>query len=459
MKEMTKGSPLRLILTFAFPLLLGNVLQQLYNVADAAIVGRFLGPDALAAVGATSSVQFLILGFCIGTCSGFCVPVAQKFGARNYKGMRILLYNSIVLTGIIAAVVTVLCVVLCNGILQVLSTPESIWADTHSYILVIFIGIPFTLLYNLAAGILRAIGDSRTPFLILAVSAVSNIFLDIFCIAVLGWGCAGAAIATVGSQALSGILCTWFIIRKDEILHIRKEEMKLERHRVHQLLAIGVPMGLQFSITAIGSMVMQSANNALGSLYASAFTAAVRIKQFAMCPFDAIASGVATFTSQNYGAGNYQRIKSGVWIGTLVSVVYALAIGILMVLSGRSVCLIFLSSDQGRILDAAKQYLDQQGYFFWILGFLGVARITVQGLGYSGRAMFSGVMEMIARTAIVLLLVPSMGYHAICLADPAAWAAADLYILPTCALVLSKVRKDLAARAARTTTAGPAHAL
>lgn len=206
MKDMTKGNPLGLILRFAIPLLLGNLLQQLYNVADAAIVGRFLGPKALAAVGATSSVQFLIIGFCIGSCSGFCVPIAQRFGARDPKEMRALLYNSYLLTAVIACAATIFCVLFRNGILRILSIPEDIWADTHSYILVIFIGIPFTLLYNLAAGILRAVGDSKTPFLILAVSTISNIILDVFCIACLRWGCAGAAIATVASQALSGVL-------------------------------------------------------------------------------------------------------------------------------------------------------------------------------------------------------------------------------------------------------------
>ena len=443
MKDMTKGSPFGLILRFAFPMLLGNLLQQLYNIADAAIVGRFLGSRALAAVGATGSVQFLIFGFCIGACSGFCVPIAQRFGAKDFGTMRRLLYNSVLLTGIIAVLVTFFCVIECSGILRILSVPEDIWSDTYSYIIVIFIGIPFTLLYNLSAGILRAVGDSRTPFLILAVSTVSNIFLDIFCIAVLRWGCAGAAVATVASQALSGVLCTWYIFRKYGMLHVLPEERRADRGLMRQLLYIGIPMGLQFSITAIGSMVMQSANNSLGSMYASAFTAASRIKMFAMCPFDAIASGVATFCGQNYGARDYGRIRAGYRIGSLIAVGYGILIGACLILFGRTACLVFLADAEADILDAARLYLRFSGYLFWVLGLLNVNRITVQGLGSSGRAVFSGVMEMFARIGVVTLLMQSRGFAAICLADPAAWLAADLYIIPTCLYVLCRVKHEI----------------
>ncbi len=443
MKDMTKGSPFGLIIRFVIPMLLGNLLQQLYNVADASIVGRFLGPQALAAVGATASVQFLILGFCLGACSGFCVPIAQRFGAGDHERMRRLLYNSILLTAMIALTATVFCAVFCNGILRILSVPDDIWSDTYAYILVIFLGIPFTLLYNLAAGVLRSVGDSRTPFLVLAVSTVSNVILDIFCIAVLKWGCAGAAIATIVSQAFSGILCTWVIIKKYDILHIRAAERRADRRAMQQLLVIGVPMGLQFSITAIGSMVLQSANNGLGSMYASAFTAAARVKGFAMCPFDAIATGVATFCSQNYGAGNARRIRTGYRLGVLMAVVYGIVSGIFLATLGRTVCLLFLSAQETQILDAAQLYLREGGIFFWILGLLNVSRITVQGLGYTGRAFFSGVMEMIARIGLVALFVPTYGFTAICFADPAAWVAADLYIIPTCLFVLHKVERDL----------------
>lgn len=444
MKSMTKGKPLRLILGFAMPILLGNLLQQLYNVADASIVGKFLGSEALAAVGATSSVQFLILGFCIGSCSGFCVPIAQKFGARDYSSMRRLVFNSAFLTAVIAAVFTAACAVLTPQILQVLNTPVNIWDDTYIYILIIFLGIPFTLLYNLTAGILRSLGDSRTPFIVLAFSTIANIVLDIFCIAVLHWGCAGAAIATIASQAISGLLCLLVIVGKYPILRPESGETRISRSLCGTLLAMGIPMGLQFSITAIGSMVMQSANNALGSMYATAFTAAARIKMFAMCPFDAIASAVATFCSQNYGAGNADRVVTGYRVGSIAAVIYGVLSGIVLVVFGRTACLIFLSAGETEILDAAALYLQAIGYLFWTLGLLNVNRITVQGLGYSGKAVFSGVMEMVARTATALFIVPRLGFIGIAISDPAAWIAADLYIIPLCLITLHKVRLTLA---------------
>lgn len=443
MKDMTKGSPLGLIIRFVIPLLLGNVLQQLYNVVDAAIVGRFLGPKALAAVGATGSVQFLIIGFCLGSCSGFCVPVAQRFGAGDHRRMRELFYNSILLTGMIACATTVFCVIFCSRILRILSVPWDIWSETYIYILVIFFGIPFTLLYNLAAGVLRAVGDSRTPFLVLAVSTVANIFLDLFCIAVLKWGCAGAAIATIVSQAFSGILCILVILKKYDELHIRREERRADGGTMRELLLIGLPMGLQFSITAVGSMVMQSANNSLGSMYASAFTACARIRMFAMCPFDAIASGTSTFCSQNYGAGDYKRILTGFKIGCLMAVGYGIVSGMGLILFGRTACLLFLSAKETQILDACEIFLRNQGIFFWVLALLNVCRVTTQGLGYTGRAVFSGVMEMIARISVVMLFVPIYGYSAICFGDPMAWIAADLYIIPTSLIVISKVREKL----------------
>lgn len=443
MKDMTTGKPLRLIISFALPLLLGNLLQQFYNVADAAIVGRFLGADALAAVGATTSVQFLILGFCTGTCSGFCIPMAQKFGAKDYSSLRKLFYHSILLVIAGAFIFTVSCALLTPQILRILSTPDNIRNDTYAYILVIFLGIPFTLLYNLCAGVLRAVGDSKTPFMFLAFSTIANIFLDLFCIAVLGWGCAGAAIATIASQAACGIGCAWFIYKKFQFLHFSKEERQFRPDLCRTLVVMGFPMGIQFSITAIGSMFMQSANNGLGSIYVSAFTVGSRIKMFAMCPIDAIAAAAATFCGQNYGAGRSDRIRTGYRIGAITGGVYGAFIGAVIIFFGRTSCLLFLKPTDTAILNAASQLLRMEGYWFWILGLLNVNRITVQGLGFSGRAMVSGAIEMAARTGVSLFLVPRYGFWAICIADQTAWILADCYIIPMCIHVLKKIDRQL----------------
>ena len=436
---MTQGNPLKVMLQFAFPLLIGNLLQQTYNIIDAAIVGQSLGAQALASVGASTSVQFLVLGFCMGSCTGFGIPVAKYFGAGDLKHMKNIIFNGAVLTAVIAVIITVLCTLLCPWILQVLSVQSDIYANAYSYLMIIFLGLPFTLLYNYLSSILRAVGDSRTPFLFLAFSAVLNIFLDLFFILVAGWGCAGAAFATIAAQAISGILCLIVIIRRMEVLWLSKENRVVRGDSITELLQMGLPTGLQFSITAIGSMVMQSANNGLGGDYVSAFTAGAKLKQFTMCPFDAIATSVSVFCSQNYGAGKIDRIHKGLRQGIAVGVGYGLFAGLILIFAGRPLSMIFVSKDASGVLDASAKYLRCMGYFYWSLGILNVTRMVTQGLGHSGRAFFSGVTEMIARTIVSLGFVEAFGYTAICFADQTAWIAACCYIAPTCLYCLKKI--------------------
>ena len=437
--SMTQGNPLKVMLQFAFPLLIGNLLQQTYNIIDAAIVGQSLGAQALASVGASTSVQFLVLGFCMGSCTGFGIPVAKYFGAGDLKHMKNIIFNGAVLTAVIAVIITVLCTLLCPWILQVLSVQSDIYANAYSYLMIIFLGLPFTLLYNYLSSILRAVGDSRTPFLFLAFSAVLNIFLDLFFILVADWGCAGAAFATIAAQAISGILCLIVIIRRMEVLWLSKENRVVRGDSITELLQMGLPTGLQFSITAIGSMVMQSANNGLGGDYVSAFTAEAKLKQFTMCPFDAIATSVSVFCSQNYGAGKIDRIHKGLRQGIAVGVGYGLFAGLILIFAGRPLSMIFVSKDASGVLDASAKYLRCMGYFYWSLGILNVTRMVTQGLGHSGRAFFSGVMEMIARTIVSLGFVEAFGYTAICFADQTAWIAACCYIAPTCLYCLKKI--------------------
>lgn len=441
---MTEGSPVRLILSFAFPLLVGNLFQQMYNLVDAAIVGRFLGTEKLAAVGASSSVQFLVLGFCIGICCGFGIPVAQQFGAKEYGRMRRYIFNGALLTVGFGVLLTLFCVWQCSGVLHLLSTPEGIYTDAYRYLLIIFLGIPFTLLYNFLSAILRSVGDSRTPFLFLAVSTVLNIVLDLVCIIVLELGCAGAALATVAAQAISGIACLFFIWCRVSMLHPGKGERQPDGKVMRRLLWMGVPMGLQYSITAIGSMVLQSANNGLGQVYISAFTAGMRIKQFLMCPFDALATAVSTFCSQNLGAGKMDRIRSGLKQGVGTGVAYGVFSGLILIFAGRTLSLLFISRDSEAVLDAAAKYLCCMGLFFWSLGILNVCRMCTQGLGYSGRAVFSGAVEMVARIFVSLVFVPAFGFSAICFADQSAWVSACIYIVPTLLFCLKKLERPKA---------------
>lgn len=439
--NMTEGRPLKLIIKFALPLLLGNLLQQTYNIIDAALVGRILGANALAGVGASSSVQFLVLGFCTGICCGFGIPIAKYFGAGDYKKMRECVFHGAALTGIAAVILTVLCAVFCSNILHILSTPEDIFENAYAYLLIIFLGIPFTLFYNLLASVLRAVGDSKTPFIFLMISTVLNIGLDILCIVGFQWGCAGAGIATVTAQAVSGILCFVFIKKKIPLLHLEKEVCQMNGKITKHMLLMGLPMGLQLSITAIGSMTMQSANNGLGSIYVSGFTSGMKIKQFMMSPFDAIGTAVSVFCGQNLGAGKGERIRKGFWEGLIIATLYGAIAGLVLIFAGRHLSLLFVSSTDVSVLDASAKYLRCLGYFFWTLGILAVSRMCTQGLGFSGRAVFSGVTEMIARVIVSMAFVGQFGYTAICFADQTAWISACIYIAPTCLWCMKKCLK------------------
>lgn len=406
------------------------------------------GTGALAAVGATSSVQFLVLGFCIGICIGFGIPIAKSFGAERLDKMRSYIFNSVLLTGLIrgahhGGMFTVLHAHFANAL-----RAAGCFDDAYAYLIVIFLGIPFTLLYNLLSSILRSVGDSRTPFLFLAISTVLNIGLDLLCIIVFKWGVAGAAIATIAAQAVSGILCLIYIRFRVPLLTLSRADCKADAESIRDLVVMGIPMGLQTSITAIGSMVMQAANNGLGSVYVSGFTAGMRLKQFCMCPFDALGSAVSVFCGQNLGAKKPERIRQGVRLGVIVGVAYGFCIGLVMIFFGRSMSTLFVESSAGDVLDASAKYLRCMGYFFWSLGILNICRMATQGIGFSGRAVFSGVTEMFARSIVSLGFVGAFGYTAICFSDQTAWIAAVLYITPTCLHCIKKVTKQIEAEKA-----------
>lgn len=349
-REMTAGRALPLIFNFTMPLLMGNLLQQTYSLVDAAIVGKFLGINALASVGASTSVVFLILGFCNGCCGGFGIPVAQKFGARDYSTMRRYISVSLQLAAVMSVVIVVVTSILCGDILLMMRTPDIIFQDAYYYLLITFIGVPCTFFYNLLSSIIRALGDSKTPFWFLLFSAVLNILLDLFCILVLDWGVAGAAIATVFSQGVSAVLCYGYMMRRFDILRGTPDERKFNGALARRLMYIGVPMGLQFSITAIGSIMLQSANNALGTACVAAFTAAMRIKMFFMCPLESLGIAMATYTGQNYGAGKPERIWMGVKVSALMMIIYWAFTFCVLMLGARTFALLFVEASELEIL-------------------------------------------------------------------------------------------------------------
>lgn len=429
-KDMTKGSPMRLILGFAVPLMFGLLFQQFYSMVDAIIVGHYLGVDALAAVGATGSVNFLIIGFCMGVCSGFAIPVAQEFGARHEENLRKYVANCVWLSLIFAAVMTVLVSALCRVILQVMRTPGNIIDQSYAYIFIIFLGIPVTYLYNMTAAILRSLGDSRTPVVFLVMAAVLNIFLDLLCIIVFKMGVAGAAVATVASQAIAGICCLLYMRKKFTILNMSREEWKWDPFFVGKLCSMGIPMGLQYSITAIGSVILQSAVNGIGSDAVAAVTAGGKLNMFLMCPFDAMGSTMATYGGQNLGAGDLKRVDEGLKACTLLGLIYSVVAAAAVYTVGGRMLLLFLDADETAILANAVLFIRTNVVFYFFLALVNIVRFLIQGMGFSKLAVFAGAFEMTARGLTGFVLVPFIGFRAVCFANPLAWIFADVFLIP-----------------------------
>lgn len=440
-KDLTKGSPMKLILGFGVPLLFGLLFQQFYNMVDTIIVGKMLGVDALAAVGSTGSVNFMILGFCIGLCNGFAIPIAKKFGAKDDHGLRKFVAGCAWVSVIFALVITVAVGFLCKDILVWMRTPDNIMADAYSYIFVIFMGIPATILYNMVSGIIRSLGDSIMPLVFLIISSLANIVLDV--IFILQFGVLGAALATVIAQGASGIISLVYLVKKYDILRMTKEEKRFDIDCIRTLCGMGVPMGLQYSITAIGSVILQSAVNTLGSDAVAAVTAASKICMFLCCPFDAMGSTMATYGGQNIGAGFLNRIHEGVKACSKLGVVYSLiCLGVVLVF-GKELSLLFVSADETAIIGRIHYFMVVNVVFYIPLAFVNIVRFMIQGLGYPNFAILAGVCEMAARGIMGFVFVPLFGFAAAGFASPAAWICADCFLIPAYFHVMKKLRKQL----------------
>ena len=442
--DMTIGSPLKHILGFMIPTLVGFLFQQFYNLADTVIIGRNLGEDSLAAVGATGCLNFMIIGFCMGICSGFAIPIAQRFGAKDYPSMRRFVANSIWAASLIALVITVVVCFLCMSILRGLNTPDNIIDDSYTYIWIIFLGIPATIMYNLASGIMRSLGDSRTPVYFLLLSSVINIILDIVMIGPLG--IAGPAWATVISQLIAGLLCIMYIRRKYEILRFVKGEGRPSNKYIGRLLYMGVPMGLQYSITAVGSVVLQSAVNVLGSTYVASSATALKVSMFFMCPFDALGNTAATYGGQNMGARKYDRISSGLKWAVAIGFVYSLIAFVVLGIFGQDFIRMFIKNPSSLLLKNTAMFLKYNSMFYFALSLVNTVRFLIQGMGYSVLAVLAGVFEMLARGFAGFFLVPKFGYVAACLASPLAWVMADVFLIMAYKLIMRRLRGQEAER-------------
>lgn len=440
-KDMTQGSPMKLILAFFVPLLFGMLFQQFYSMMDTIIVGKFLGVNALAAVGSTGSVNFMIIGFCMGICNGFAIPVAQRFGAKDYHYLRKFVANGIWLAAAFAVVMTVVVCLLCDDILHWMNTPLDILQGAYDYIFVIFLGIPVIYLYNLLSGIIRSLGDSKSPLIFLIISSLLNIALDLALILIFHMGVAGAAWATVISQGISGILCLIYIKKKYEILRLSKDEWKLDTDCMLRLCNMGIPMGLQYSITAIGSVILQTAVNTLGSMAVASVTAANKVGMFFCCPFDAMGSTMSTYAGQNLGAGELKRVTKGMLSCCKIGLGYAVLAFIVLSLFGSEIALLFLDAGEVDILENVKLFLTISSAFYFPLALVNIIRFTIQGLGYSKLAILAGVCEMVARALVGALIVPAVGYLGACFASPVAWIFADAFLIPAYICVMKALQR------------------
>ena len=429
--DLTSGKPLKMVLQFTIPVLLGLLLQQVYSVVDTAIVGHALGVMALGGVGATSSVNYLVIGFCTGLCTGMAIPVAQAFGANDVRQLRRYIGNCVWLCVIVSAALLALTLPACRLLLTAMGTPEEEMSYAFDYIFVIFIGIPAVILYNMGACVLRALGDSRSPVWFLAIASLINIVLDLLTVCVLDWGVRGAAVATVVSQAVSGVLCVWYMRRRFPVLRMEKDDWQLRRREASRLLGMGVPVGLQCSITAIGSVILQTAVNSLGAICVAGVAAATKLFQLFCCPYDALAMAATNFVGQNLGAGKYDRIRQGIFACCLLGVIYCAVHFLLAQFGTPYAILLFIRPEEAEaVLPFAWKMCRMDAYFGLFLMLVNVLRLSIQGMGYSRLSLLSGVLEMVARIFISVWAVPQFGFAAACMANPLAWVLANCFLIP-----------------------------
>lgn len=445
-RDMTVGSPIKLIFGFFLPLLFGLLFQQLYNAVDTVVVGRFLGVSALAGVGATGALNFLILGFCTGTCAGFAIPVAQKFGEHDFVGLKRYAVNAIMISVMFSLVVGTIVSCLCRTFLEWMGTPADIIDDAFAYLFVIFLGIPVVMLYNVLFGIIRSMGDSRTPVLYLIIASLINVVLDLLFILVFHTGVEGAAIATVVSQAVSALLCMNYI-RHSQVLIITKQDWKLDGQCCKQLLGMGLPMGLQYSITAIGSILLQTGINGLGSQAVAAVSTGNKVTQVICCPLDALGTTVATYGGQNIGAKKLDRISKGMTSCLLFGTLYSIVAYFIIRYLGPILLSLFVGPEETAVIEQAQYFIVRWVTFCIPLMMVYVFRFMIQGLGFSKLAVFAGVFEMLARGLISLFWIPAAGFEAVCYASPVAWIAADVFLIPAYLGVMKKLRRDLSVTA------------
>lgn len=428
--DMTVGSPVKLIIQFMIPMFLGNVFQQFYNIVDSIVAGQFIGVDALAAIGSTGSLMFFVTGWLNGLSSGFAIIVAQRFGARKYDEMRHYVAMSFYLMAAFALVMTAAFLALNEPILRLMNSPENVMHDVKSYMGIIYAGLIITAAYDILAAVLRALGDSRSPLYFLIISAGINVVLDIALICVFGMGVEGCAYATVIAQGISAMCCIIYIVKKYPILHLEKENFAISLDSFRRLIALGIPMGLQFSITAIGTIIVQGAVNIYGTTYMAGFSAAGKIQNIASMVAVSMGATIATYVGQNRGAGKMDRVKQGVNYCWIMLFVWSVIEMVLMYFGGKYFTHLFVSPSQTDVINVSVTYFHTVFWAYPFLCTIFLFRNALQGMGYGLVPMLGGVFELVARTAIVVFVAGKTTFAGVCLADPVAWIAALIPLIP-----------------------------
>ncbi len=445
MRDMTTGSPLKQILSFFFPLLVGTLFQQFYNIADSVIVGRLLGVNAFAGVGSTASLNFFVLGFAMGCCSGFAIPIAQSFGAGDMEAVRRRIGQTVWLALLVVLAITSLTFFYTDDLLRITNTPEEIFDDAYTYIFIVFMGTASMGLYNLSAAVLRALGDSRTPLYFLIVAVLLNVALDYLFIASFHMGVEGAALATVLSQLLSGVACVIYSYYKLPQLRLHRRDFKPHWREMGHIAYIGIPMGLQSSIIAIGAIILQSDTNALGTAAVAGISAGQKVQNIVTSPMFAVGTTMATYTGQNLGAAKPQRIRQGVRQISLASFFYCLAALAFVYFLGDAIAHLFIGEADPLVFENTQTFLLINGILYPFLVLVFILRNTIQGLGFSNAALLAGAAELVTRLVASRTIVRTYGFIAVVIAPTIAWVVADLVLFPLYILMMRKTERRLQA--------------
>ncbi len=436
--DMTRGSILKSILYFTTFIFLGNLFQQFYNIIDSLIVGNVNGEDALASISATGPICFMFIGLLIGVSSGFGIKMAHVFGAKKFDLLRKYHAMAIFLSFVLGSAITFLLLVFNNLILKFMNTPDNIYILTYIYIMIIYVGIVPTMFYNLCSSTLRAVGNGKMPLVFLIISSVTNIILDIVFVYYFSFGVIGAAIATVISQVFSVFISFIYIFKKYSFLKVSKRDFKIDKKIIFELLKQGVPMGLQFSITAFGVMVVQVELNKYGAEYIAGFGVSSKIQGIVMQLFIGLGIAISNFIGQNYGAKKFDRIKRGISYSTVISIIFSIIAIFLIKTFGNVIVESFVPNASYIMKKSASIYFNCVMYFYPCLALLFVYRNALQGFGRSDLSMLGGVFELIARVLVIVLLTSSYGYYGVCFSDSLAWVFALIPLIPLFFVVYNK---------------------